>query len=193
MGPLFDPIMGQSPTYIMKLLGLVVGDTSGASDPFFGSGRAFTFVHALDAVATYLTTRFGSTARTAYTWEMVHGTRFDGIWSGGTNALDGGWIPTDGALGTINVADASYYDGSRNVRMRLDATGGSIFRIAVEFRADGTPDAMVNIPRGVSGDPDSPHFDDLQDDWQVSQSRPLAFVRADVEAHMESTFTIPAR
>ena len=192
MSALFDPIMGQSPTYIMKLLTFVARDTTTVGDSFFQQGRTLAYVRALDTVATTLTARFGSSARTSYTWEMIHGTRFDGIWGGSTGRLDGGWIPTDGSLGTINVADASYFDGMHHPNMRLDATGGSIFRLAVQFRDDGTPDAVVNIPRGVSGDPDSPHFDDLQADWQVNHSRPLAFLRADVEAHAESRFTIPA-
>ncbi len=192
MGVLFDPIMSQSPTYIMKLVAMVVADTTPAGDLFFGSGRTYAFVHALDAVASQLTARFGSTDRSAYTWGDVHGTRMDGIWGGAGGRLDGPWIPTDGSLGTVNVADASYFDDARDVRPRLDSTGGSIFRLAVEFRADGTPDAVVNIPRGISGEPDSPHFDDLSADWQVSRSRPLAFVRADVEAHAQDRFTIPA-
>lgn len=193
MGVLFDPIMSQSPTYIMKLLAMVVRDTTPTGDAFFAEGRSLGFVHALDATASYLTAQFGTTDRGAYTWEMIHGTRFDGIWGGSSGRLDGGWIPTDGSLGTINVSDAPYFDDARHARPRLESGGGSIYRIAVEFRADGTPDAVVNIPRGISGDPDSPHFDDLEADWQVNHSRPLAFLRADVEAHAESRFTIPAR
>ncbi len=192
MGPLFDPIMGQSPTYIMKLLAQAVADTTGGGAALFESGRTFSFVRALDSVATYLTTRFGTTNRSAYTWEMIHGTRIDAIWGPSGSPLDGGWLPTDGSLGTINVAESGFFDSMHVPHARLDATGGSIFRLAVEFRADGTPDAVVNIPRGVSGDPSSPHFADLQADWQVSHSRPLAFLRADVEAHAEERFTIPA-
>lgn len=192
MGVLFDPIMSQSPTYIMKLLGFVVADTSATGDAFFATGRTLGFARALDAAAMDLTTLFGTTDRSAYTWGMIHGTRMDGIWGGGGGRLDGGWIPTDGALGVVNVADAEYFDDARHVRTRFDATGGSIFRLAVQFGADGVPEAVVNIPRGISGEPDSPHFDDLAADWQVSHSRPLAFRRADVEAHAESRLTIPA-
>lgn len=189
LGLLYDPIMGQSPTYIMKLLAMLVRDTTPNGDDFFQAGRTLSAMHALDAVAQYLTDRFGGTDRSLYTWGDVHGTRFDGIWG---SALDGGWIPTDGSLGTVNVSDANFFDGDRHPRMRLEATGGSIYRLAVEFRADGTPDAVVNIPRGISGEPGDPHFDDLEADWQVSHSRPLAFLRADVEAHAETRFTIPA-
>lgn len=190
MSILFDPIMGQSPTFIMKLLAQIIADTTSNGDSFFQGGRALNFVRALDQTATYLTGQFGSTDRTAYTWEMVHGTRFDGIWG---PRLDGGWIPTDGSLGTINVSDANYFDSMHHPRARFEAGGGSIFRLAVQFRDDGTPDAVVNIPRGISGDPDSPHFDDLEADWQVNHSRPLAFLRADVEAHASERTTIPAR
>ncbi len=189
MGLLFDPIMNESPTYIMKLLAMLVRDTTPNGDDFFQAGRTLSAMHALDAVAQYLVGRFGGTDRALYTWGDVHGTRFDGIWG---SALDGGWIPTDGATGTVNVSDARFFDDDRMPRPRIESTGGPIFRIAVEFRADGTPDAVVNIPRGVSGEPDSPHFDDLQTDWQESRSRPLAFVRADVEAHAETRFTLPA-
>jgi penicillin amidase len=192
MSLLFDPIMGQSPTFVMKLLALVADDTTANGDSFFQHGRTLAYVRALDAVATYLTTRFGTTDRTMYTWESVHDTRFDSIWGASGGPLDGGAIATDGSLGTINVSESRYFDDMRMPRARLEAGGGSIFRLAVQFRDDGTPDAVVNIPRGVSGDPTSPHFDDLQADWQVNHSRPLAFLRADVEAHAEERFTIPA-
>jgi penicillin G amidase len=49
---------------------------------------------------------------------------------------------------------------------------------------------MVNIPRGISGDPDSPHFGDLQADWVESRSRPLLFERADVEAVATERLTL---
>jgi penicillin amidase len=190
LGLVFDPILDESPTYIMKLLTMVVRDHSANGDAFFQEGRHVAFVRAIDAVASYLTAQFGTTDRTAYSWGMIHGTQFDGIWG---PRLDGGWWPTDGSLGTINVSDANFFDGSGMPRTRLEAGGGSIYRLAVQFAADGTPEAVVNIPRGVSGEPDSPHFADLQADWQTSTSRPLAFRRADVEAAASERLTIPAR
>lgn len=178
LGLVFNPILDQSDTYIMKLLSIVVNDTTPNGDTFFADGRSTAFVRALDSVASYLTDQFGGTDRALYTWGAIHGTYFHSI-SG--PRLDGGFWPTDGSLGTVNVSDANFFDGV-DPRTRLESTGGSIFRLAVQFAADGTPEAMVNIPRGVSGDPDSPHFGDLQADWVESRSRPLLFRRADVEA-----------
>jgi penicillin amidase len=194
MGILFDPIMGQSPTYLMKLLIEVVRDTSAMGDSFFQAGRTYLTVRALDDVASYLMSRFGSTDRAQYTWGAIHGTRFGPIWSpaSGAAALDGGWISTDGSLGTIHVGESQFFDSMRQPLMRLESGGGSIYRMAAQFRADGTPDAVVTIPRGISGEPTSPHFADLQTAWQQNQPQPLLFLRADVDAAATDRFTIPA-
>ena len=186
LGLVFNPILDQSATYIMKLLAIVVNDRTPNGDTFFADGRSTAFVRALDSVATYLTAQFGGTEASRYTWGAVHGTLFRSI-SG--PRLDGGFWPTDGSLGTVNVSDAGFFDAG-DPRTRFESTGGSIFRLAVQFAADGTPQAMVNIPRGISGDPDSPHFADLQADWVDSRSRPLLVERADVEAVAPEHLTI---
>ena len=51
---------------------------------------------------------------------------------------------------------------------------------------------MVTIPRGESGDPTSPHWDDTMADWIAGHYRPLLFRHPDVTADMESTETLAA-
>ncbi|MCC6875632.1 MAG: penicillin acylase family protein [Sandaracinaceae bacterium] len=177
----FEPILSASGAYILKFLMNVVTGRAPAPDSFYRSTepRSLAIVRALDDTASYLVTRFGGTEPSRYTWGAIHGTRFDSIYG---DRLDGGWIPTDGAEGTVNVSDSSFFDGEGRPRARLDSTSGSLYRLVASFRDDGAPEAFVNVPRGVSGDPASPHWDDLQSDWQENRYRRLRFTRAEVEA-----------
>ena len=68
---------------------------------------------------------------------------------------------------------------------RLESGAGAIYRMTTTFDADGIPRATINYPRGNSGDPASPHWDDTLDDWVNGIHRPLLFRTAEVEA--EST------
>ncbi|MDQ3032093.1 MAG: penicillin acylase family protein [Myxococcota bacterium] len=181
----FDPIMAESSAYIFKWLSNVMRGRSPDSASFFaGEPRQLSVALALRETADWLTERFGTDA---YTWGDVHGTRFRSLHG---ERLDGGWVPTDGAEGTVNVAVTSFFDGSGQPRERLDAGGGSIYRMVAGFGEDGTPEALVNMPRGVSGDPDSPHWDDLHEDWIENRYRPLLFDRADVEAGPNERMTL---
>jgi penicillin amidase len=189
LGIVFGPILGDSPTFVMKLLSIVANDASAIGDSFFQEGRALLYVRALDETAAYLTAQFGGTEAERYRWADVHGTYFSSIHG---PRLDGGFFATDGSLGTVNVSDTGFFDGDGNPRERLDSGGGAIFRIAVEFGEDGRPDAQVTIPRGVSGDPESPFWDNLHEDWIEGRAQRLHFDRADVEANLaERTMLAP--
>jgi penicillin amidase len=153
---------------------------------FAGEPRQRSVALALRETADHLMARFGSTT-SGYTWGDVHGTRFRSVYG---DRLDGGWIATDGAEGTVNVAVTSFFDGSGTPHERLDATDASIYRFVAGFREDGTPEAFVNMPRGVSGDPESAHWDDLHEDWVENRYRPLLFERADVEAGPTERMTL---
>ena len=103
----------------------------------------------------------------------------------GVPGLDGGCIPTDGSLGTVDVSDSDFFRSDTEglvPRERTESTGGAIFRMVAEFDEAGRPHAFVNVPRGNSGDPASPHWDDLHADWAAGVHRELLFERAEVEA-----------
>jgi penicillin amidase len=85
-------------------------------------------------------------------------------------AFDRGPIPLGGDASTINVAAGP---GFR-------ASVGASFRMLLDF-ADWDRSRMTNLP-GESGDPDSPHYADLIDDWANGRYHPMPFTRKAVEA-----------
>ncbi len=177
LGLVFDPVLQSSSPYILKWASLVVRRAFPAADSFMQEGRDALVFAALEQTATWLTARFGASDPASYAWRDLHGTLFRGIHGA---RLDAGWFPTDGADGTVNVSDTSFFDGSRNVRERLESTGGSIYRFVAGFDADGTPRASFQMARGVSGDPESEHWDDLHDDWIEGRYRTLLFHEAEI-------------
>lgn len=180
----FDPIMSAEQTFIFKLLSNVINGRAPMADTFFvGESRQLSVANALRQTAEWLTERFpGGT----YTWGDLHGTRFGSLHG---DRLDGGWVPTDGSIGTVDVSSAEFFSGM-NVRERLDSGGGAIYRMVGSFRDDGTPEAFITAPRGVSGDPTSPHWNDLTSDWVENQPRRLRFTRAEIEADPVETMTL---
>ena len=153
-----------------------------------GEGRDVVVMRALDLTADWLTARFGGTDPALYTWGALHGTRFRGQIDGDA-MLDGGFEPTDGSHGTINVSETEFFERGAP-RDRLEARSGSIYRMVTDFDADGTPVARVMFPRGNSGEPTSAHWDDTVDDWREGVYRPMHFRRADVEGDMQETITL---
>ena len=85
-------------------------------------------------------------------------------------AFDRGPIPLGGDASTINVAAGP---GFR-------ASVGASFRMLLDL-ADWDRSRMTNMP-GESGDPDSPHYADLIDDWANGRYHPMPFTRKAVEA-----------
>ena len=68
------------------------------------------------------------------------------------------------------------------------ATGGTNFRqtTGASYRqvldlSDWDKSMMTNVP-GEVGDPRSPHYDDLIDDWREGKYHPMPYTRAAVEA-----------
>lgn len=177
----FEPVLSASPMFMQKLLVIVLNDRDPA---FFDEGFSLLMVEALDETSAWLTSRFGGIEASRYTWGDYHFTCFGPIVSG-VPGLDGGCTATDGGMGTVNVSDSPFFrnDGGGLVpRERTESGGGSIFRLVAEFDASGRPHAFVNVPRGNSGDPASPHWDDLHADWTENVYRELLFEREGVEA-----------
>ncbi len=59
-------------------------------------------------------------------------------------------------------------------------TSGASYRQIIDL-ADWDRSVMTNVP-GEVGNPDSPHYSDLLDDWQVGRFHPMPYSRKAVEA-----------
>ncbi|GAB4202428.1 MAG: penicillin acylase family protein [Sandaracinaceae bacterium] len=182
----FDPVLEAEPMYLLKLTSFCVRGTIANAADFFDDGRSATIVAALADVADWLTTRFGGVEPSRYTWADVHGAVFRSIY-GSVFSTD--WVATDGGDGTVDVAKARALDGER-IRDRIDVGSGAVYRMTARFREDGTPEAWFQMPRGVSGDPASPHYDDLHEDWVEGRYRRLRFERDEIEAAASESFVI---
>ena len=187
LGVVFQPIMDSSGVYMLKWASLVIrGEFEGSEYFLPEGGLPLAMFSALDQTATWLSERFGGVDPSGYTWGDYHSARFPSVYG---ERLEGGSVPTDGGDGTVNVADTGFFDGNEPAD-QLFAGGGAIYRIVAGFDEDGTPRATFQMVRGVSGDPASPHWSDLHDDWVEHRHRPLLFRAADISAVMSERMTI---
>jgi penicillin amidase len=83
---------------------------------------------------------------------------------------DRGPLPRPGNGDTVNAAGGSLYR----------QTTGASYRHILDL-ADWDRSVMTNTP-GESGDPESPHYADLLDDWAAGRYHPMPFSRRAVEA-----------
>ncbi|MCB9594017.1 MAG: penicillin acylase family protein [Sandaracinaceae bacterium] len=186
-GLAFEAILGENPSYMIKWAVLTLEGAYPRADELLQEGRDVLVLRALSATAGWLERRFGSVDPSGYTWGDHHGTHFGAEYAGG---MDGGWYPTDGGVGTVNVSSASFL-GSGGVPVdRLESGGGAVYRMVAEFAEDGVPSAQVTVSRGNSGDPESPFFDNATDDWINGRYVPLRFRRADVDADAVESSTL---
>src|SRR5262249_45952496 len=132
----FDATFRGSPIYVLKLLANVLEHKFPAADTFLQGGQDVLVMQALADTKAWLTTRFGGTDPSMYTWGAVHGARFDNPYG---HMLDGGFTPTPGGDDTVSVAQSEFYDPSSSVSARFDATEGPVYRGVTRFDADGTP------------------------------------------------------
>lgn len=88
----------------------------------------------------------------------------------GDKRFDRGPIPLGGDAWSLNVAAGP---GFR-------ASNGASFRMLLDLK-DWDNSRMTNMP-GESGDPDSPHYADLLEDWQNGRYHPMPFSRKAVQA-----------
>ncbi len=182
--PLASGAMIAVARYTIFALEGTIPDSAG----LLAEGRDLILLRALALTADWLDARFGGTDAALYSWGALHGTRFGGAIDGDA-MLDGGFEPTDGSHGTVNVSETTFFEGGAP-RERLESHSGSIYRMITEFDADGTPSARVQFPRGNSGEPSSPHWADTVADWREGVYRPMNFRRADVEGALEETLTL---
>ncbi|MBX7196532.1 MAG: penicillin acylase family protein [Sandaracinaceae bacterium] len=182
---LFQPILEAESAYVLKWLSGVMLRTGPHPDAALdGESREAALVRALDRTAQWLGARFPDGD---YTWGELHGTIFTSLYG---DRLSSAWAPTDGSCGTLNRADTVFFASADTPHERLDASDGSIYRMVATFRPDGTPQAYFTMGQGVSGDPESPHWDDLRADWIETHHRPLRFLREEVDAAPVETLVL---
>lgn len=185
---MFDPIVSRAPVYVMKLLSLVVNGRSPMAERYLQGGRDLLALRALTQAADWLASRFGGVEPTRYTWGAFHTSRPTTLFSPeGPFAVTA--APADGSIGTVNVSDAEFFNGTA-VRNTMESNDGPAYRMVVGFNADGTPAATVNFPRGNSGDPASPFYANTQADWDRGAYQPIPFERAAVDAAMRERTTL---
>lgn len=171
----FGPIAEQQAIYILKFALLALRHPVGGT---LQEGRQLLVLRSLAETADWLLAEQGSIDE-GYSWGDFHGTSFGSI---AGPSLEGGWIATDGGDGTVNVSSARFFGGEDGTRDRLESGGGAIYRMVAEIGEDGVPRAEFNMPRGNSGDPESPHWNDLERDWVAGTYRPLLFANDAIEA-----------
>jgi penicillin amidase len=183
MSLFFQPVLGEEPIYVVKYAIIALKDPA---QTFVQGGKDATILKALDETAQFLTQKYGH-VDFGFTWGGFHSTAFP---SDSIAALDGGSVPTDGAEGTINVSSGDFFDAQNQPIGTHVSSSGSIYRMVASFDDAGTPQAFFDMPRGSSGEPGDPHYDDLTADWADEKYQPLLFTNADIEADTTERLTI---
>lgn len=188
---LYTLVFDAEPPYIIKIPALAMLHGY-STDQLLQASREWIAMEALRRTGAWLTDRYGGVdpATAGYAWGDMHGTDFRNPFGG---PLDGGWVATDGGEDTVNVSSSTYYANSAgDVADRFDSHDGAIFRVVTTFTESGLPEASINFPRGNSGEPSSPHWDDTLDDWVEGVYTHLPYTDDEVEAATEERFTISA-
>lgn len=179
----FAPVFEASPITALKLTALATTGQYPDGDKVMQGGRDGLVLEALDDTAQWLTAEFGSVNPGMYTWGERHGTGFRNAFGG---KLDAGWVATHGGEDTVNVSSTVFYApmSTSEVADPFESHDGAVFRVVSRFLDDGTPEAMVNFPRGNSGEPSSAHFGDTVEDWRGGVYKKYPYTRAEVDAAM---------
>ncbi|MEZ4452734.1 MAG: penicillin acylase family protein [Nannocystaceae bacterium] len=186
LGLTYEPILSAAASYLVKFTMLAFTDGYPNGDGVLQEGRDRLILTALDETAAWLTANFGA-VDSGYTWGERHGTEF---LNGYGHDLDGGFVPVGGGEDTVNVSTSKFHTPEGEIAPRFNSHDGPVFRVVTEFAEDGTPVARLNFPRGNSGEPSSPHWDDAVDDWANGVYQPFAFRRDEVDAAKESALTL---
>jgi len=184
----FDAVMSAEPAYVLKFLALTVNGRFDNAERFLQGGVHALALGALVDTRAWLTERFGGTDPSRYRWDRYHRSRIVPSFSAaGPFATEP--VTTDGSVGTVNVSQALFFDGAAP-REHHESRSGAVYRMVMSFDDDGTPAAVVNFPRGNSGDPTSPWWSNTQADWQAGVYRTLAFRRDAVMRAAQETLTV---
>ncbi|MDW8361726.1 MAG: penicillin acylase family protein [Myxococcales bacterium] len=182
---LFDAVMSASPTTVHKWALLALEGRFENAEMLVPEGPHVVVMRALAETADWLRSRFGGIEPERYRWADLHETCFGADIAG----LEVPCVPTDGADGTVDVSEGELF-GPDGFREKVQSGAGAIFRAVYRIRDDGTPEVWANFPRGNVGDPRSPHFSDLLEDWVEGRYRRLPFRRDEVEAAAVERLTI---
>ena len=85
-------------------------------------------------------------------------------------AFNRGPVPRPGDGNTVNATGGAAFQ----------QTNGASYREILDL-SDWDRSVMTNVP-GESGDPGSPYYSDLLDDWAAGRYHPMPFTRKAVEA-----------
>ncbi len=104
----------------------------------------------------------------SWQWGKLHQIRFHHPL--GVRAFDRGPVARPGDANTVNATSGTAFQ----------QTNGASYREILDV-SDWDRSVMTNVP-GESGDPESPHYSDLLDDWASGRYHPMPFTRKAVEA-----------
>jgi penicillin amidase len=183
----YDVVMQVQPVYLLKVASLALRGEFPRGDEVLQGGRDAILRQGLTDTAALLRERFGSVDPASYTLADLRQTNLDGGFGWGSQL---GTVPTDGGESTVNVASTFFLGDDGAPADHFVGTWIPIERTVTTFADDGTPQAWTSMPQGNVADPDSPHYDDLMDDWIEGRYRRLNFTREEVEAATESSFEL---
>ena len=178
----FYPVLENSPIYGLKFALLA---TRQPGQALLQEGQDLLILNALAATADLMIERYGAVDG-GVTWRDYHVSTFN---SESIPEYDGGFLPTDGAEGTVSVSEGRFFSGSDPADNHVSRSG-AIYRMVATFGEDGTPEAYFTMPRGSSEDPESELFDNLTEAWADGEYRQLRFERADVNDGALESFVI---
>jgi len=188
LGPsLFDGFANSAPELLPATLKNALEDRF-VSGFLFPNGKRAVLVGALADAAAWLRMRFGSIDTKSFRLGDVQTAHFDEIWPGRLAVPD---VVKPGGFDTIDVASVAFFDKG-TPRQKYATTLAGLYRMVIGFADDGVPEATFDTARGASGEPDSPHFSDLQDAWSKRTHVALPYRDADIAAHTESSVVLKA-
>jgi penicillin amidase len=132
----------------------------------------------LDAALKDLAARFPGAKMDDWKWGGIH--RLMLLHPLGVEEYGRGPIARPGDANTVNAAGGGILQ-----------TSGASYRQILDL-ADWDRSVMTNVP-GESGDPESPHYSDLLEDWAAGRYHPMPFTRKAVEAATVERITLAPR
>lgn len=184
MTTIFNALAGSPELYAAALANAFRDRFPSAS--LFPNGKRVRMMEALDDTAAWLKMRFGSTDPKTFKLGDVQTAEFDAADKGKLEVMG---APKGGGFETIDVSNVGFFDNGVP-RTTFVTKEAALYRMVIGFGADGVPEATFDTARGASGDPDSPHFGDLQKPWVDRQYVSLPFRQADIDAKTEVTVTL---
>ncbi|MFK8002208.1 MAG: penicillin acylase family protein [Polyangiales bacterium] len=178
-GFLYDALYEAAPIFALKL----AVDALERGGDLVEGGEALVLLSALDDALQYVAATF---PEGEYTWGDIHKLRF----AAATAGLERPLLAQDGGDGTVNVADSPFSEDTSPEDPILTTTA-AVYRMVSTFDADGRPRAEFQFLPGNGGDPAAEHWGDLEADWLNGTYRALPFDDEEIDAVLESTWTIP--